>query len=42
MSYDIDDLCRENDIDPTVVISWLVEEELIDLSEYFNDEEDSE
>ena len=40
LSKGVDELLKDNDIDPAYVIEWLVEEELIDLSDYFEEEED--
>lgn len=39
LSYPLDDFCAKHDIDPLVVFSFLVDEYLIDLNEYFEDEE---
>ena len=33
--YPLVDLLEQNDIDPSVVIRFLVEEDLIDLDDYF-------
>jgi hypothetical protein len=42
LSYPLNDLCDENDIDPAIVVRWLVDEGLIELDEYFDDGEGEE
>ena len=39
-SLTLDELLASNDIDPEVVVRWLVSEEFIDLEDYFEDEEE--
>lgn len=40
--YPIDQILQDNDINPLVVIKYLEREGLIDLSDYFPDEEGEE
>jgi len=40
LSYGLDNLCAENDINPAVIVQWLVEEGHLDLTDYFDDGED--
>ena len=40
--YDIDDLLDQNDIDPKLVIRWLIDEGYIDLEDYFISEDSDE
>lgn len=40
ISKGVDEILKDNDIDPAFVIAWLVEEQLVDLNDYFEDEED--
>ncbi len=40
LSYTVDELCADNDIDPAFVIQYLIDEGLIDLDEYFKDEDE--
>ena len=37
LSRDLNDICVDNDIEPTVIIRWLLSEELINLTDYFQD-----
>ena len=37
--YPLEDLLEQNDIEAEVVVRWLVEEGLIDLEDYFYNEE---
>ena len=37
LSRYLNDICVDNDIDPTVIIRWLLSEELINLTDYFQD-----
>lgn len=39
-SLTLDELCAQNDIDPEVVVRWLIREDMIDLEEYFEEEVD--
>lgn len=39
ISRTIDDLCIDNDVDPEVVIRWMVAEGMIDPDEYFEEDE---
>ena len=39
MSKGVDQLLKDNDIDPYCVVAWLVDEGLIDLDDYFEEEE---
>ena len=40
LSRSLDDICIDHDIEPRVVIYWLLEEGMITLDEYFEDEEE--
>lgn len=37
--YPIEDILAQNDIEPWVIIKFLVEEDLIDLEDYFYNDE---
>jgi len=37
----LDDLCADNDVEPRVVIEWLIEEGHMKLEDYFEQEEDN-
>lgn len=45
-SYDLDDLLNDNDITEEYVLTWLIENDMVDLDDYFDpfepleDEED--
>ncbi len=38
----VDELIKDNDIDPEFVIQWMVDEGLVDIEEYFEEEEEDE
>lgn len=38
-SYPIEDLLTQNDIEEYVIVSWLVEEGMVDLDDYFGFED---
>jgi len=40
MSQSLDDLCIDNDIDPEIVIRWMVMEGFLEPDDYFEYEED--
>lgn len=40
LSRSLDDLCMDNDIEPRVVIEWLIEEGHLNLEDYFPEEEE--
>lgn len=42
LSKGVDELCKDNDIDPARIIEWMIEEEMIDLEEYFPEEKEDE
>lgn len=39
ISKGVDELCKDNDIDPAFIIQWMVDEGLIDLEDYFEDDD---
>ena len=42
LGYPLDKLCEDNDIEASMVIKWMVDEGLLTLQDYFDDEEDEE
>ena len=38
----VDDICKDKDIDPALVIQWMLDEEMFELSDYFPDEDEEE
>ena len=40
LSRTLDDICVDNDIEPRVVIEWLIEEGHVKLEDYFPEEEE--
>lgn len=40
LSYSLDQICQDYSIEPQVVIRWLLDEGMIDLADYFENEED--
>ena len=39
-SYPLEDMLRQNDIEAYIVVKWLVDEGLVDLSDYFGFEDE--
>jgi len=37
MSYSLDQLCDDNDIDREFILRYLIEEGMVNLEDYFND-----
>lgn len=42
LSRSLDDICVDHDIEPRVVIMWMLEERMITLDDYFPEEDDDE
>lgn len=40
LSYPLDDLCAENDVDPAIVVTWLVDEGYVKLEDYFEEDDE--
>ena len=38
----VDDICKDNDIDPARIIQWMLDEEMFSLEEYFPEEDEEE
>lgn len=41
LSRSLDDICIDNDIEPRVVILWLLDEGMIQLEDYFEEQEET-
>lgn len=39
MGYPLDKLCEDNDIEASMVIRWMIDEGLLTLEDYFDEDE---